>query len=54
MIETLNGATADVDAARFQWHIGTNLCLTFLDVANTPRRSRCFPGNHVCVDVILN
>ncbi|KAL1608356.1 hypothetical protein SLS60_003297 [Paraconiothyrium brasiliense] len=22
MIETLNGATADVDAARFQWHIG--------------------------------
>ncbi|KAJ4353969.1 uncharacterized protein N0V89_005701 [Didymosphaeria variabile] len=23
-IETLNGATADVDAARFQWHIGTS------------------------------
>lgn len=22
-IETLNGAAADVDAARFQWHIGS-------------------------------
>lgn len=51
MIETLNGASADVDAARFQWHIGTTVCLDLFDVANAIRGPCCVPGNHASFDI---
>ena len=48
MIETLNGAQADPEAARFQWHIGMTVELpsALPDGSNITRRPHCVPGDN--------
>jgi hypothetical protein len=41
-IETINGASVDVDAARFQWHIGPLLPLFKVVIVTDLDRRCCF------------
>jgi hypothetical protein len=49
-IETINGASADVHAARFQWHIGKSP-YTFCrkKATDSNRRNSLLSGHHACV-----